>query len=280
MNKFFIMKQIFLLIVVICLFSACSDADFKTTNTGLEYRIVRCNIDAVQPKIDDVIALRLTCYDESGKQLESTPLFKIRVKNAPSGRPSIEEGVLMLHKGDSAVLRMNARFYSINPQIANADDILQVAVKLVDVIPQADFERDRNAARIAGERDEDRLLAEYLKDNNITTEPTMSGLYYIETLKGNGAMPTPGKNVTIHYEGYFLNGQVFDSSYGRNEPLTFRLGAMQVIQGLEEGVAMMSKGGRATLIIPSALAYGDQQVGPIPPFATLIFDVELVDFEH
>jgi FKBP-type peptidyl-prolyl cis-trans isomerase FkpA len=73
---------------------------------------------------------------------------------------------------------------------------------------------------------------------------------------------------------------VFDSSYGRREPLKFRLGSRQVIQGLEEGVARMRKGGRATLIIPSALAYGDQQAGPIPPFATLIFEVWLVGTEE
>jgi len=268
------------LVVAVCLIAtACSRSGFETTETGLEYKIVKCNADALKPVSGDVIALRITCYSESGRLLESTPLFKIKLKDAPAGRQSIEEGLLMMHKGDSIVLRMAAHLYAINPEIVPADSLLQIAVKMVDVIPKAEFERDINAARIAGERDEDRLLSEYIKKNNITTEPEISGLYYIETKKGSGLKPVPGKMVAIHYEGYFLNGQVFDSSYGRNKPLEFKLGAMQVIQGLEEGVARMCNGGRATLIIPSALAYGDQQVGPVPPFATLIFDVELVGVE-
>ena len=263
---------------VTMLLSACSNG-FNTTSSGLEYQLVTVNNDALQPVPNDIVAIRITCRNSAGMLVDETPLFKMQLKDAPSGRPSVEEGLLMMHKGDSAVFRMQAQFYRNNPSQTD-DSMLTVSVRMVDVIPFEEFERDREAARIAGERDEDQLLNEYLRKNKIDIEPTMSGLYFIETEKGTGAAPIPGKMVAIHYEGLFLNGQVFDSSYGRREPLKFRLGSRQVIQGLEEGVARMRKGGRATLIIPSALAYGDQQAGPIPPFATLIFEVWLVGTEE
>jgi FKBP-type peptidyl-prolyl cis-trans isomerase len=107
----------------------------------------------------------------------------------------------------------------------------------------------------------------------------MNGMYFIETKTGIGDFPTPGKKVTVHYTGMFLNGKVFDSSYKRNESFEFYLGVGKVIQGWDEGVARMKVGGEYMLIIPSYLAYGDSQVGPIPPNSTLIFEIELLNTE-
>ena len=107
---------------------------------------------------------------------------------------------------------------------------------------------------------------------------TESGLEYIETQAGTGAQATAGKTVHVHYTGKFQNGQVFDSSIQRGEPLAFKLGVGQVIKGWDEGIALMKAGGKAQLIIPSDLAYGERGAGGvIPPNATLVFDVELVD---
>lgn len=106
---------------------------------------------------------------------------------------------------------------------------------------------------------------------------TQSGLEYIEVEAGSGAQAEAGKTVSVHYTGKFQDGRVFDSSIPRGEPITFKLGAGNVIRGWDEGIALMKVGGKAQLIIPPALAYGERGAGGvIPPNATLVFDVELV----
>lgn len=103
-----------------------------------------------------------------------------------------------------------------------------------------------------------------------------SGLLYWDIKPGKGPEALPGDMVTVHYTGWLENGQKFDSSVDRNQPLNFKLGQGQVIKGWDEGVAGMKIGGKRQLKIPPELAYGSRGYGPIPPNATLIFDVELL----
>jgi peptidylprolyl isomerase len=91
--------------------------------------------------------------------------------------------------------------------------------------------------------------------------------------------PTNGQTVKVHYSGYLTNGTMFDSSVKRDEPFSFTLGSGQVIKGWDEAIAKMKKGEQYRVIIPSELGYGERGAGGvIPPNATLIFDVQLVDF--
>ena len=109
-------------------------------------------------------------------------------------------------------------------------------------------------------------------------DETESGLRYKKIQKGNGPKAEAGQTVSVHYEGSLLNGQVFDSSYKRNEPIDFQLGIGQVIPGWDEGISLLQVGDKARFVIPSNLAYGSAGAGGvIPPDATLIFDVELMD---
>lgn len=108
-------------------------------------------------------------------------------------------------------------------------------------------------------------------------DETESGLRYKIIQKGSGAKSQKGKNVSVHYEGSLLNGQVFDSSYKRKEPIDFQLGVGQVIPGWDEGIQLLKVGDKARFVIPSHLAYGSAGAGGvIPPNAILIFDVELM----
>ncbi|MBN8569889.1 MAG: FKBP-type peptidyl-prolyl cis-trans isomerase [Ignavibacteria bacterium] len=107
---------------------------------------------------------------------------------------------------------------------------------------------------------------------------TASGLKYTEIKEGSGTTATHGKKVMVHYVGTLENGKVFDSSTDKNQPLSFTLGSGEMIQGFDEGILNMKVGGRRKLVIPPNLAWGsDGAQGVIPPNATVIFDIELLD---
>jgi peptidylprolyl isomerase len=108
---------------------------------------------------------------------------------------------------------------------------------------------------------------------------TPSGLKVEILQEGKGQLPQKGQTVTVHYTGTLADGKKFDSSRDRGQPFSFTLGAGQVIRGWDEGLALMKVGTRARLIIPPQLGYGAQGAGRglIPPNATLVFDVELLD---
>ena len=109
---------------------------------------------------------------------------------------------------------------------------------------------------------------------------TPTGLKYVDLKVGEGAEAVPGKTVTVHYTGWLENGTKFDSSLDRQEPFPFRLGAQEVIDGWDQGVAGMKVGGKRKLTIPPDLGYGDQGAGDaIPPGSTLIFEVQLLGVE-
>jgi peptidylprolyl isomerase len=105
---------------------------------------------------------------------------------------------------------------------------------------------------------------------------TESGLKYKIIHEGNGQRAKVGDMVSVHYTGKLTNDTIFDSSYSRNQPIKFKLGAGQVIKGWDEGIALLNVGDKAIFTIPPHLGYGSRAVGPIPANSTLIFEVELV----
>jgi len=107
-------------------------------------------------------------------------------------------------------------------------------------------------------------------------QSTPSGLRYVVITPGNGEYLGTGLTVTVNYTGWLTDGTKFDSSVDRNQPFTFKLGAGQVIKGWDEGVSLMQIGEKRRFIIPPNLAYGPTGQGPIPPNATLLFDVEVL----
>ena len=107
---------------------------------------------------------------------------------------------------------------------------------------------------------------------------TDSGLKYEDLVLGEGELAVAGKRVSVHYTGWLLNGDKFDSSVDRGQPFEFSIGKGMVIRGWDEGVAGMKVGGKRRLTIPPQLGYGARGAGGvIPPNATLVFDVELLD---
>jgi len=127
------------------------------------------------------------------------------------------------------------------------------------------------------EKEKEKAMLEELEAVAKDANTTDSGLKYIMLEDGKGKSPVAGQNVSVHYSGYLLDGTKFDSSYDRGEPITFPLGQGRVIKGWDEGISLLKIGGKAKLIIPPDLAYGDRAIGPIPANSILMFEVELVD---
>nr|WP_314692806.1 FKBP-type peptidyl-prolyl cis-trans isomerase [uncultured Prevotella sp.] len=153
---------------------------------------------------------------------------------------------------------------------AEAQTLVQNFFQEQEAKQQAAAAEAGKAAKAAGEA----FLAENGKKDGIVTLP--SGLQYQVLKEGNGKKPSATDQVVCHYEGTLIDGTVFDSSYQRNQPATF--GLNQVIPGWTEGVQLMQEGAKFRFFIPYKLAYGERGAGAqIPPFATLVFDVELIE---
>lgn len=151
---------------------------------------------------------------------------------------------------------------------AEAQTLVQNFFQEQETKQQAAAAEAGKAAKAAGEA----FLAENGKKDGVVTLP--SGLQYQVLKEGNGKKPSATDQVVCHYEGTLIDGTVFDSSYQRNQPATF--GLNQVIPGWTEGVQLMQEGAKYRFFIPYNLAYGERGAGAqIPPFATLVFDVEL-----
>ena len=139
----------------------------------------------------------------------------------------------------------------------------------------ANFEKNQKAKELAAMEEEQAFINEQWPD----AISTPSGLKYVVLEEGSGETPQEGAKVTVHYTGKLLNGKKFDSSYDRKKPIDFPVGKGQVIKGWEEALLGMKKGEKRVLIIPPHLGYGPSGRGPIPPNATMVFDVELVNFK-
>lgn len=142
----------------------------------------------------------------------------------------------------------------------------------IKTFESAKAEADKLAAEKAAK------AAEEMKKLTEGATMTESGLAYFMIKKGSGLQAEAGKTVSVHYTGKLTDGTKFDSSHDRGQPIEFPLGEGRVIAGWDEGIALLKVGGKATFIIPPQLAYGNRGAGGvIPPNATLIFEVELVD---
>ena len=280
------MKNLFTYLSAVSLLAmtACGDG-FKTTDNGLKYKIHTTN-EGETAKIGDLLDLHMVVLNEKDSAFFDSHITGSPIKlelSEPTFKGGLEEGFAMLRVGDSATFIVPAdSFFEKTsqepfPSFVTKGSKLTFRVKLEKKMSKEEYDNQISSEASKMATDETVGITKYLADNNITAQALASGLYYIPVKEGKGAAATPGKTVGVHYTGKLLNGEVFDTSVGRGEPLEFNLGQGMVIPGWEEGISMMKTGVKANLIIPSGLAYGPQGYGnKIPPYSTLIFEVELV----
>jgi FKBP-type peptidyl-prolyl cis-trans isomerase len=209
---------------------------------------------------------------EYGKKID-TPGFEMALSSLHKGSKAkviVPSTLAFGKKGSGTIV---APYQSLVYDV----EILDVKTKAEAEAEQTDNQKKEQQKADSLKKMEPILLEKYIKDNNVTVKPKPSGLYYVPVAEGTGPKAEAGKTVKVHYTGKLVNGKIFDSSRERNTPFEFVLGQGQVIRGWDEGIGLMKAGGKATLIIPSTLGYGEQDMGVIPPYSTLVFDVELLE---
>lgn len=288
------MKKIFLLSLILgVLFTSCqqqtktkSYEGYSQSSSGLYYKFYQQN-EGENPQMMEILDVMLSCsINDTAVIIPDNRMILPMMESLFAG--DIYEGLQMMHKGDSAsfMVRADSTFITLfgspMPNVFSINDLMRFEIRLNDFYPESEMQAKQIEYMKENYSDEtakaEQELSEYLKNNNIKTKETASGLNYVITKEGNGEKPNVGTLIKVHYTGKLLDGTVFDSSVNRNEPFQFVLGIGQVIPGWDEGLQLLSKGSKAVLYIPYYLAYGDRGAGTIPPFSTLVFEVELIDF--
>ncbi|MTI32405.1 FKBP-type peptidyl-prolyl cis-trans isomerase [Cytophagales bacterium RKSG123] len=209
----------------------------------------------------------------------------------------IEEGFSMLTKGDSVSFKVSAdslfknTFRAPMPPDIKAGSLIRFEIGVVDVVTEEEYremqleafrKEQEKAAKEAEEllKSDIEIIEKFLKENNLEAQSTESGLRYVITEEGSGPKPEKGDKVSVLYSGALLDGTAFDANQDREKPFQFVIGVGQVIPGWDEGIALLNKGSKAKIFIPSPLAYGPRQRGEvIKPNSILVFEVELLDVE-
>ena len=284
--------------------SSAPKSDFKKTASGLQYKLYPAKATGQEPRKPqegEFMSLHMAYDNGADSVLFSTydNGYAIQVPvmalNNPGG---IEEGFAMLSPGDSAVFRISSDSLFANtfkqplPPIIKPGSFMTFRVKLEDIFTEAQaqeaqqriFEQEQKKMALHAQEQakiDDELIRKYIQEQGLAAKRTDSGLYYVITKPGTGPNAKAGQLVSVHYTGTTLNGQKFDSSLDRGQPIQFPLGQGQVIRGWDEGIALLNKGAKATLLIPSPMANVERSPPPaIPANSVLRFDVELVDMQE
>jgi FKBP-type peptidyl-prolyl cis-trans isomerase FkpA len=280
-------------------FMACHKPEhpgYEKAASGLFYKVYKKGTDTAHAHQGDKLTLQV--YFRTNKDCVLIDTRKdhrpLPVGLRPSTYPGdVFEALSMMKAGDSMGFIMDSKKYFSSmkgvsaPPFVDSTTTLLFDVKLesveskavLDAMRKKQMEEMQHMAEQA-KADEPKLLAQYLDANKIKAKPGKTGLFIMETTKGSGPAIKNGQTVSVKYTGKFLDGQVFDSSErSGGKPFEFHVGKQEVIPGWDEAMLQLKKGSKASLIIPSALAYGDGG-GRMKPFATLLFDVEIVDVKN
>jgi FKBP-type peptidyl-prolyl cis-trans isomerase FkpA len=298
MNKG-IIKSIIAIVVISASFS-CQSEEYTASKDGYEYKFIRKG-DGIKPKDGEIIVYNMTYMNEKDSVLfesdETMPAMVPCDSAQWNANGPLFKAFGIIGVGDSILIKIPTKtlfaesfkapipealdsagyftFYIGAEKIMTQEEAQAEAMAKRDAMMQEAMAASEEQLKIDGE-----LIDNFLAENNIEAQSTESGLRYVIETQGTGSYPEQGQTVKVHYTGTLMDGTKFDSSYDRNEPLAFAIGTGQVIPGWDEGIALLKKGGKGTLYIPSSLAYGPNGAGGvIPPNANLKFEVELIDIE-
>jgi|694.fasta_scaffold04732_5 FKBP-type peptidyl-prolyl cis-trans isomerase len=297
------MKQTINSLMILSMLSlaACQGGmkEFKTLKSGLKYKIVEDKKGEKKAVVGSFITMHIVTKVKDSVLFDSRKINNNKPIEAPVNAPTqagdIMEAFPLLSEGDSVVMQMPSDSLFKDPQqrppFIKPGDMIEFQVRLVSVQTKEEFEKSKQEASKAQIESEDKAIQEYIKKNNLNVTKTASGMYYVITQPGSGANAANGQMITMNYTGTLLDGTKFDSNedpdFQHVEPFQFTLGVGQVIRGWDEGIALLNKGAKAILLIPSPMAYGERNMpgspkNPkgIPANSPLVFNVEVKDIQE
>lgn len=233
-------------------------------------------------KAGDILTFDLVIKAANDSTFEDTykrnqPITMVAQQGTYKG--SFENALMHLTEGDSATVMINADslFARMNqplPAGITKGSDFRFIVKIKSTQTREDFQKAQDAKKT----NEAKLMEDYAKKNFPSATKTQYGMYHVVVKEGTGDLIKAGQTVTVDYTGKLMDGKVFDSSVGKPGPkFQVTVGQGAVIPGWEQALALMKKGEKAIFFIPSNLAYGEQGGGPIEPFSSLIFEMEVLD---
>ncbi len=286
------MKYKGLLFILLALTSASSCRyfskypGFRRAGHGIYYQLHTIGEDENRARQGDFITVNLVY-----KTMNDSVFFEAHRKfqlTGPAFEGSIDECFGMLSEKESATFIISADDFfgktlqSDLPSFLQAGGKMKVTVDMMDIQTEAEYRKEKEAflhwIEDFGEY-EKVILRQFIEEEKLPVELMASGIYFIHLVPGTGKKVELGDTITVNYEGRFLNGKFFDSTIKRNQPFQFVYGTeWQVVKGLEEAIGMMREGEKSLVILPSDLAFGSEgsSTGMIPPFTSLIFEVEIL----
>lgn len=274
-------NSIYILAAMAALFVAACGGP-KTTEKGVSYQIIKGDEQGKSAEGDST-ALLYAHYQLANEATDSVlgeTFSKGNPVYIPVMEPNFREVFEQLHVGDSAIITLNADTFFMNsfgqarPPFFKEGENIKFTIKVVDIMNEKELMKKQDEERIGFQAKDSVELAKTLSTLT-NTKTTASGLTYVVEKAGTGKQVKKGDKVSVKYKGYLLNGQVFDENL--NEGIKdLPVGLGQVIPGWDEMLQLMKVGDKVKVVIPWKLAYGPRNAGPIPPYSSLIFEMELV----
>lgn len=285
MNRF-----ILLISIIFISFTACQRKSpypgYSKAKHGIYFQLHKIGENTLHAKPGDFITVDLT-YQTMNDSVFFTGRRKFQVTQ-PGFKGSIDECFTMLAEKENATFIISADDFfkktleTSLPEFLQEGGKMKVTIDVVEIQTAEEYNKEKEAFLnwIDDFGDYEKvILRQFIEEKQLNVKPTASGLYYIMLRQGEGKKVELGDTITVNYEGRFLNGKFFDSTVKRHQPFQFVYGTeWQVVKGLEEAIGMMREGEKSLFILPSDLAFGKtgSSTGIIPPFTSLIFEVEIL----
>ncbi len=259
---------------------------FAKTEDGLFYKFHNQSSDTTTAREGDKISAYMTyrTMDDStfSHSQEGTPFELPMMKSTYKG--DVFAALSMMHPGDSATFILNSDSFftktvgAPRPELLDSGSTFYLDVKVTKIMTPEQMDKERMEQEKEMSEIEKSTIAEYIASNNLNVEADPSGIFFIKTKKGNGEKVTAGMFAKMHIVAKTIgvNGQEFINTYNDGKPIDLEVGTGQLGIGFETGLMKMRVGDKATIIAPFSLAFGAQGMrGYVPPFATIVYDVEL-----